>query len=82
MTRRQTLASVETILTALGRGDEIEPETVEAYVIVGGQNLATMTLPQFRNAVRIAVDAIDLDPPVTHRRMKVRATQTRKESPL
>ena len=82
MTRRQNLAAVEIVLSALGRDMEIEPEIVVAYVAVGGQNLATMTPAQFNNSVRIAVESIDLDPPVTHRRILALAAKKRKESRL
>lgn len=83
MTKRKHLASIGAVLSALDR-EAIDPELVDAYIVVGGQSIGTMTIRQIQNAVRIAVHSIDLDSTATRARVRGLAekNQDRKESTL
>ena len=83
MTKRKHLAAIGAVLFALDR-DAIDPELVGAYIVVGGQSIGTMTIRQIQNAVRIAVESIDLDSTAARLRVRELAAekQSRKESPL
>lgn len=83
MTKRKHLAAIGAVLFALGR-EAIDPALVDAYIVVGGQSIGTMTIRQIQTAVRIAVNSIDLDSAAARVRVRELAAKDldRKDSPL
>ncbi len=83
MTKRKHLAAIGAVLFALER-EAIDPELVDAYIVVGGQSVGTMTIRQIQTAVRIAVNSIDLDSTAARVRVRELAAkkQDRKDFPL
>lgn len=65
---QKQLAVIDGVLSATDRRD-VRAELVHAYIAVGGKDVATMTLADFRNSVRVAVESIDLDDELVRQRM-------------
>lgn len=72
--------AIRLILDAIGRND-IDPQTVASYIVVGGKRLHNLSAHELRRLVTIAVQSIDLDTPESRQAVRRLAKRPGEEDP-